>query len=95
MTNEKFIASNAICPNCQHLLDAATNTENKANHIPQDGDISICLYCATLLRFNADFSLSRLDPGFVEELKREDYETYQKLLFAQLAVLQTIEQRKK
>jgi hypothetical protein len=43
------------CPSCGALIDAATDVEGP--HRPEPGDNSICLYCASLLRYGADLRL--------------------------------------
>lgn len=43
------------CPICKKVLDAATCMEGE--HKPSPGDVSICLYCQTWLRFTDDLGL--------------------------------------
>ncbi len=41
------------CPVCNTILDGATQVEGKEVE-PQDGDVSICLYCGTASKFQGD-----------------------------------------
>lgn len=43
------------CPVCTKVLDAATSTTG--NHKPGPGDVTICIYCQTWLRFTDDLGL--------------------------------------
>jgi hypothetical protein len=44
------------CPHCGQELDAATDTF-RVGARPKPGDISVCLYCAAILQFNAALQL--------------------------------------
>lgn len=55
------------CPRCEEFLDGFTSIE--AGNIPKDGDISICAYCLTLLRYESDLSLRVLTDEEIEEFK--------------------------
>lgn len=57
------------CHNCQRLLDAATNL-GKA--IPCKGDLTVCISCAAIHRYNEDLVLY---PVTREELDSLDVET--------------------
>lgn len=66
------------CPGCNAKLDAATHGRQAT---PKEGDITVCLYCASVLTFvlqdehlrvkvaSADY-LSGLPPGVRRELVR-------------------------
>ena len=49
-----------FCPSCFHILDAVSSMTGKEG--PQPGDFSICLCCASVLRFTdkMDYELSAL-----------------------------------
>lgn len=56
-----------LCPTCGNLLDGATcPTEEDAS--PSEGDLSICLYCGTMLEFQADLTLCKLSDEKYAEL---------------------------
>ena len=40
-----------ICPNCGKNLDCHIDADPKFTRKPQDGDMSVCLYCAAYLLF--------------------------------------------
>jgi hypothetical protein len=41
------------CPRCGHTLDADTALDESGGS-PSPGDLSVCLYCATIHRFGVD-----------------------------------------
>lgn len=43
------------CPVCSEILDGATNVTDDTS--PQKGDVSICVYCGSVLVFNEDQTL--------------------------------------
>lgn len=45
----------SFCPKCFHQLDAATNMEGKDP--PEPGDYTVCIRCASVLRFGPDMML--------------------------------------
>jgi hypothetical protein len=46
-----------FCPNCGKLVDGATGIDTE--YLPKPGDISVCLYCATVLHFTANGTVER------------------------------------
>jgi hypothetical protein len=56
------------CPTCEAPLDAATHA-GQEGPVPRAGDVTICLYCQTPLRFAEGLRLVALD---IDELERED-----------------------
>ena len=52
--------SHHYCPNCLAKIDGVTTVEGD-DHLPSDGDVSVCIYCIRLLtwRENAWFGMSR------------------------------------
>ena len=42
-----------ICPNCHKATDSVTNIE-VPEAVPKVGDITVCIYCATICRVDAD-----------------------------------------
>lgn len=49
------------CPVCLRPFDAATNITGDAK--PQPGDLTICLYCTTVLEFDAEMRPQELSPA--------------------------------
>jgi len=59
---------NCLC--CGKSLNGAT--ESKGEDVsPSPGDISICMYCTTIARFNKDLQLEELTPQEFSELPQE------------------------
>jgi len=56
----------SICPICKSSLEAATSLKNE---IPDPGDISVCLYCGNILKFNDDLELVSLSNDEMQALK--------------------------
>ena len=44
-----------FCPECNKKLDAATGVDHDSR--PEPNDVTVCLYCATVLQFNDDLTL--------------------------------------
>ena len=57
------------CPNCHKVLDGAANTQGTGG--PQPGDATVCLYCATILLFDAETRLRLPAPDELEHMKGE------------------------
>lgn len=58
------------CPVCGKNLDAATSIE-KEEAVPGPGDLSICLYCATVSRFDDNLKLEQITNEEFAELPEE------------------------
>lgn len=57
------------CPHCGSPCDAASSTKNQKP--PTAGDLSICFYCAGLLRFKEDLKLKVLSEEEFNKLPQE------------------------
>lgn len=73
------------CPDCKAKLNCATSVNMDAK--PKVGDITICVYCGCLARFDAEFQLSKLQhadldglDGIDEGTKSAVIETHSKVL---------------
>ena len=82
-----FTNDQAACPACGHKLNAASSDQPCE---PVQGDLSVCIACATLLVFDADLSLLQLSKQALEEL---DGETYEQLMFYQSHIRSVIERQ--
>lgn len=55
-----------MCPNCWAQLDGATEIGGRGPGGPSKGDFSICLHCASILRFEEGASLRLAEDGDFE-----------------------------
>jgi hypothetical protein len=54
-----------LCPVCESKLDAASAT-NRDGATPQSGDVTICIYCTTVLAFTDDLAVEKIDIKSIE-----------------------------
>jgi hypothetical protein len=67
-----------VCPNCRKILDGFTGEKN----IPTDGDISVCIGCATILQFKGkgmDIRLERIARSELMKFMKKYPDQWQKL----------------
>jgi hypothetical protein len=65
----------ARCPRCLEQLDAAGPHDPRWKAPPRPGDFTVCLYCASVLRYTETMGLVRLTPADIARLpgaERED-----------------------
>ncbi len=60
------------CPVCHADIDAATPVDGEVL-MPQEGDLSVCLYCATPLMFDADLKLVKLTEEEAKKIPRAEF----------------------
>lgn len=59
------------CPSCDARIDAHTAAHSTAS--PKPGDVSVCLYCAAILRYGDDLTLELVpDPERTELLEESE-----------------------
>lgn len=69
MSEPRADVPECACPTCGHAFNDATGFGSTAEHEqPEPGDISICIACASFLRFNDDLSLRMMTEPEVGEL---------------------------
>jgi hypothetical protein len=66
------------CPICHTLLTGANPLEDDIR--PKPGDFTVCIVCASILRFAEDFTLLRCTPAELAELERQQPESYKVLV---------------
>lgn len=75
------------CPTCGKKIDShlAVGEGSSKNILPKEGDLSICIYCASGMRFNKDLGLEL----FNENIKTFENDKDSLILFlrAKLAVV--------
>ncbi len=91
MTMPDYRVPESKCPFCFAELDRACNTDAEGG--PRPGDMSICLYCARILKFGPMTQLVLPTPEDFEELMRQSPETILLLMKNQRAVRQLIAMR--
>ena len=74
----------SFCPVCGTVLSAATSVGEK--HLPEEGCFSVCITCATLLRYDTNLRLSIPPAADVAKAFREDPDIAEKIADIQLAV---------
>lgn len=83
----------AACPHCKQKLDAASGLQGDKD-IPGPGDLSICLYCGTILEYEEGFFLHVATDERLSALNMEDPEVYHLLIEARDTILAYIEFKK-
>jgi hypothetical protein len=74
MESEDFHVKPAACPTCGKVLDAAMSLYHKEP--PEAGCLTVCIYCGTALKFDADGGLQRLSDDDLAEIALEDPATF-------------------
>jgi len=57
------------CPTCTRSLNAASAVEG--NHLPKVGDVTICLYCGSILMFYEGLDLKAMTSRQIDDLPVE------------------------
>ena len=71
MTPEKNpLLEKTTCPKCKSALDAATNVESPKLQ-PKAGDVTVCLYCSSILIYKTDFLLRKATKADLRKLNKE------------------------
>jgi hypothetical protein len=66
------------CTVCKKTLDGHTSVGEK-DLIPKEGDISICVYCGTIYRYNAELTLHQLTDTELRILAKTEPSVYVKV----------------
>lgn len=66
------------CPKCKVLLDGATNTQGEIG--PRGGDLTICVYCSTLLKFDDNIQLVIMSDEEFNKLPENDKKHLNKII---------------
>lgn len=78
------------CPSCGFIFDAATSLE-KPEARPQPGDVSVCIRCATVTEFAADFSLRKVSHDEFQSLPID----IQNILYKTIISIRTVNSKRK
>lgn len=81
-----FIENKPLCPSCNERLDGASNAEEDEDIEPKPRDITVCIYCGSLLIFNQDMSLR---VGTIEQDVPEEQQEYVRQIVATIQICNT------
>lgn len=90
MTKSHYVDQAGHCPNCAILLDGATGEDADR---PLPGDLTVCGYCGTLLRFGPSLGLERLSDHDMAVLEHEEPQGIGQLKRMQAFILARIRYR--
>jgi hypothetical protein len=94
MTRKKsYFMANAVCPVCKQAITAAVPMESLmgkpgVTYRPEPGDITICAFCTSFLRFKEDLSLALLTEDEVADLPDEFRINLQRVRFEVIEIQQ-------
>lgn len=74
------------CITCGHVIDAHTAAFEDESLKPEPGDLSVCLYCSAICRFDDNLNLVKLLTNELEAIGKESPEVYGQLIVAQKVV---------
>jgi hypothetical protein len=60
----------SLCPQCGQKLDGASTPDGP--DLPDPGDVSVCIYCSSILVFDAELKLALPSPAMLDEILAED-----------------------
>lgn len=76
---KNHVLPNCKCPNCNKLIDSATNMDG-TEISPQVDDISVCFYCGEILKYDKDLAVEEVSREFLDALKLNERENYDNLI---------------
>ncbi len=79
------------CPTCGKPQDAHTPVDQQ-DCIPQEGDLSVCLYCATFCTFDDTLTLKAMTAEQIKEIQKKDPEAYAMMIAAESIIKKKIKQ---
>lgn len=77
-----------LCPYCGYLLSASVGRED---HVPQEGDLSLCYSCGGILTYDKDLLQKKITDEILGTMSEE---AFQELYLARKVVLEDITKRK-
>jgi hypothetical protein len=66
--------SNPCCPKCETVLDGATDLDGKGV-APSPGDITMCIYCHTVMEFTDDMQFAEFDVTTLPQADQDIFTT--------------------
>lgn len=64
------LTTQSACPYCKHPFDSASHMDQPDP--PEKDDLTVCLYCARILRFNARLIPQRISEKRLREIFTKD-----------------------
>jgi RNase P subunit RPR2 len=64
--NPTYTHRATVCPGCRQTINATSDPKGRG--APRSGDVTICVGCGTILRFDAQLRLSAMTPEQLEQL---------------------------
>jgi len=73
------------CPSCRHEMHQAMSTNNQSTP-PEPGDVTICIRCAALLKFNSTMGVRLLRRAEMRRLRHSQKFDWAKIEFIQRVI---------
>jgi hypothetical protein len=73
------------CPHCGHRLDSASHLTERVK--PRPGDLTICIACASVLRFDGALTVRQVSDALLRRIKQSDPEAAAEAMKLQRAIL--------
>ena len=77
MINEKPRITATFCPSCGHYLDSVACATDPNITQPTPGDFTLCMNCATILKFADDLRPQEIAAQDLSELNEQDLQILQ------------------
>ena len=74
--NYKVTSEMVTCKKCGYVINGALGDNGEG---PKKGDFSVCGKCATIGRYNEDFSVTPMSEGALEIMSEADPEGYEEI----------------
>ena len=70
------------CPQCKRTIDAHASGNPNKEDAPKADDITICMYCAALCRYDEDMRLELLSEEKKQEIREESPGSWAQIQFS-------------
>ena len=85
----------STCPYCGRKQDGATSAGKMLNDDfmptgPEEGSISLCLYCANISQFGKDLQLEKISAELLETIRSENPEIAKQIDKVQIGIMEKI-----
>jgi RNase P subunit RPR2 len=76
------------CKSCGHVIKHSTDLINDT--LPKPGDVTVCIGCGTISRFNYKYEIVKLEPHEIEIIKRKQPDTWKTIKAVSEAIVNGI-----